>query len=338
MSGDFPSFELAELHTHLGGSISPATYWEIAQDVGYVLPERDYHKFIKYVTISPKDPAPLDEYFDKVYHRLLDNLSSGIRAAKKGVYEIFSGSYRSNQVRLLELRTNPMKHNNDGTVDMDQLIMSMLRGMEQALLAYPKLSAGLIFCLAREFDIARNAVVVEKAIKYRKRGIVGVDFAGPYRDFDAKEYGKLFAKARENGLGLTMHAGEQKSLDYMWKIVEFFKPDRIGHGIYAAYDAKLMKELVKQDIALEICPLANLATKTVENADEMRWILRTFVENGVKFTINTDWAEMIEGNHLREVFKWLYEEKILSEEELRRCNDLAFKRSFIKSSGLEAYL
>jgi adenosine deaminase len=124
----------------------------------------------------------------------------------------------------------------------------------------------------------------------------------------------------------------------MWSVVEILKPDRIGHGVYAAYDPKLMKELVRQDIVLEVCPFANIATKTVENVDEIRWILRTFVENGVKFTINTDWAEMIEHNHLHEVFNWLLKEEILSEEELRHCNELAFKRSFVKSTGLKTYL
>jgi adenosine deaminase len=335
---DFPQYDLAELHTHLGASISPTTYWEIAQDIGFVLPEQDYHEFIKYVTISPDNPTRLEEYWDKVYHKLLDHLSSGVRAAEKGVYEIFSGAYRSNNVRLLELRTNPMKHNNEGTIDLDRLIMAMLRGMEKALLAYPKLSGGLIFCLAREFGYATNKIVIEKAIKYRKRGVVGVDVAGPYNEFDAQEYEELFERARTAGLGATIHTGERKVLDDMWEIVEVLKPDRIGHGVYAAYDAKLMKELVRRDIVLEVCPFANLATKTVENVDEIRWILRTFIENDVKFTINTDWAEMIEGNHLHETFDWLLKEKILSEEELRCRNELAFRRSFIKSSGLKAYL
>jgi adenosine deaminase len=293
---------------------------------------------VKYITISSENPTPLNEYFDKVYHRLLDNLSSGIRAVKKGAYEIFSGAYRSNKVRLLELRTNPMKHNNDAKVDLDQLIMSMLRGMERALLAYPKLSAGLIFCMGFEFDYARNSIIVEKAIKYRKRGVVGVDLAGPYGNFNAHEYKELIERARSFGLGITIHAGEKRSLDSMWEIVEVLNPDRIGHGVFSALDPKLMKELVRRDIALEVCPFANLATKTVENVDEMRWILRTFVENDVKFTINTDWAEMIEGNHLHETFDWLCREEILNEEELLRCNKLAFERSFIKGPGLGAYL
>jgi adenosine deaminase len=124
----------------------------------------------------------------------------------------------------------------------------------------------------------------------------------------------------------------------LWEAVETANPDRIGHGIYAAYEPELMKELVKRDIVLEICPLSNLSTKAVENPDEMKWIIRTLLENKVKITINTDWPEVIKGNHLHEQFVWLRDEGMMSEDELKRCNALAFESSFIPGSGLEVYL
>jgi adenosine deaminase len=289
--------------------------------------------------ISPQKPMPLDEYFDKIYHKLLDKLSSGTKAVERGVYETFSGAYRTNKIRLLELRTNPMKHNNGAEIDLDQLIMAMLRGMEKALLAYPKLSGGLIFCFGREFGQVKNQIIAKKAIKYRGRGVVGIDVAGPYgTGFSFGEYEELFGEVRRAHLGITAHAGERKDHNDMWEVIEILKPQRIGHGICAAYDVELMRELVKRDIVLEICPFSNLATKAVENVEEMRWILRTFIENDVKFTINTDWPEVIEKNHLYEQFNWLRKEKILSDEELQRCNRLAFERTFVPGRGLDAYL
>jgi adenosine deaminase len=335
----FPHYHLADLHAHLGTSISPAILWEIAQDMGFVLPRRDYHDFVKYITISPQNPIPLERYFDTIYHKLLDKLSSGTKAVERGVYETFSGAYRANKIRLLELRTNPMKHNYGAEVDLDQLIMAMLRGMEKALLSYPRLSGGLIFCLGREFNYEKNKIIVEKAIKYRTRGVVGIDLAGPYNsNFAIEEYGNLFEMAHGAGLGVTAHSGEQRSPNDMWKIIEILAPKRIGHGIFAAYDAELMKELIRRDIVLEICPLSNLATEAVKNVDEIRHILRTFIANGVKFTINTDWPEVIENNHLCEEFEWLLSEKILNEDELKMCNNLAFERSFVRGCGIDPYL
>lgn len=335
----FPDFPLAELHAHLGTSIHPAIYWEIAHDHGFKLQQREYHEFKDFVRLSPTNTMPLNDYFDKIYHPLLDRLSSGTHAVERATYEIMSGAYRSNNMQIIELRNNPMKHNHGGEIDLDHVIMAMIRGMERSLLEYPKLSAGLIFILAREFPYKLNEIIVEKAIKYRRRGVVGIDVAGPAtKGFHFKDYQKLIAKAKKAGLKVTTHSGELKETNDMWEALEFVKPSRIGHGIQAAYDKKLMKELVKQDIVLEVCPLSNIVTQAVENVDELRFILRTFIENNVKFCINTDWPEMIERAHLRRQFQFLLNEGILDEEELKRCNKIAFASTFVPGKGLEAYL
>lgn len=334
----FPPYPLAELHAHLGTSINPAIYWQIAHDHGFKLPKRNYHEFIDYITLSLEKKKTINEYFDEIYHPLLDKLSSGTHAVERATYEIMSGAYR-NGITLIELRNNPMKHNNNAELDLDHIIMAMLRGMERALLEYQDLSAGIIFCLAREFSYEQNAIIVEKAIKYHRRGVVGIDFAGPaHPNFHFKDYQALIEKAKKEGLKITAHAGEIKKADDIWEALEFISPPRIGHGIRAAYDKKLMQELVKRDIVLEICPMSNLVTKAVENMDEMKFILRTFAENKVKFTINTDWPEVIENAHLREQFQLLRNKEILSEEELKRCNEIAFQSIFVPKGGLNAYL
>lgn len=335
----YPDFPLAELHAHLGTSIHPAIYWEIAHDHGFKLKQRDYHEFKNFVRLSPSNTMPLNEYFEKIYHPLLDRLSSGTHAVERATYEIMSGAYRSNYMQLIELRNNPMKHNRGGEVDLDHVIMAMLRGMERALLEYPKLSAGLIFILAREFPYEQNEIIVEKAIKYRRRGVVGIDFAGPAtKRFHFKDYAKLVQRAKSKGLRVTTHSGELKEVNDMWDALEYVKPQRIGHGIQAAYDKGLMKELVKRDIVLEICPLSNLVTQAVKDVEELKFILRTFIENKVKFCINTDWPEMIEKAHLKRQFQFLLREQILSKTELKMCNKVAFSSTFIPGKGLEAYL
>lgn len=335
-----PNYPLAELHAHLGTSISPAVLWQIAHDAGIKLPKKEFSEFKKFIQLSRERRMPLNEYFTKVYHPLLDPLSSGVQAVEQATYQTMAGAYRINGVTLIELRNNPMKHNRDAMFDLDYITMAMLRGMERALLAYPQLSAGLIFCMAREFSIKQNMIILEKAIKYRKRGIVGVDIAGPASaKFNFKDYADVFKKAKTAGLKVTVHTGEQRDANDMWDALEYAQPARIGHGILAAYDKSLMKELTKRKIVLEVCPLSNLATKAVENKEEMKFILRTFVENKVPFCINTDWPEIIEGCQLKEQYGFLLDEDILSEEELAACTRVAFDASFIpKKGGLDAYL
>ena len=335
----FPTFPLAELHAHISASTHPAIYWQIAHDQGIKLPRKDYFEFVEYISLSSHKKMTLDEYLSKIMHPILDKLGSGTYALERSMYEIMSGAYRANHITLIEIRNNPMRHNNNGEHDLDLIIMAMLRGMERALLEYRKLSAGIIFCLAREFPIEKNTIIVEKAIKYHRRGIVGIDISGVNKDtFHIKEYKDIIAKAKNAGLKITTHSGETKNDNDMWEAIEYLQPQRIGHGIRAAYDKKLMQELVKQDIVLEVCPMSNLMTKAVENEEEMAFILRTFVENKVKFTINTDWPEMIEGAHLWQQFAMLREKKMLTEEELLHCNQIAFESAFAPLGGLDAYL
>ena len=106
-SSDFPSFPLADLHAHLGASIHPSIYWQIAHDQGFKLPKKQYHEFIEYITISPSKTKSINEYFEEIYHPLLDPLSSGTYAVERATYEIMSGAYRANYIKLIELRNNP---------------------------------------------------------------------------------------------------------------------------------------------------------------------------------------------------------------------------------------
>ncbi len=334
----FPDFPLAELHTHIGSAINPFVYWQIAHEQGEKLPKKDYHEFVEHITLSPNRKMKLNEYLKKIYHPVLDKLSSGTFALEKAMYETMGGAYRNN-IKHIEIRGNIMRHNNNGEQDLDHIIMAMLRGMERAFLEYPNLSGGYIFCLAREFDIEKNAIMIEKAIKYKRRGVVAIDFAGGSNpNFHLKDYKNLIVKAKRAGLAVTTHSGEVDDSNDMWEALEYIKPQRIGHGIKAAYDKPLMKELVKQDIVLEVCPLSNLMTKAVENEEELKFILRTFIENNVKFTINTDWPEMIADAHLWRQFAFLREKGIMTEEELKRCNKIAFASAFAPKGGLNAYL
>jgi len=99
----------------------------------------------------------------------------------------------------MELRFNPMKRNRGGEQDLDHIIAAALRGMDRAVLEYP-IRPGLIFCLDRAFTYSLNEIIVEKAIAYRDRGVVGIDIAGPIvEDFHWGDYGRLFRRARQFG-------------------------------------------------------------------------------------------------------------------------------------------
>jgi len=337
MEPKFPDYPLVELHAHLGASINPAVLWKISQTQGTKLIKRNYKEFKEFITIDSSKNMNLNDYLTKIYHTILDPLSSGTYAVEEAVYEIMSGAYR-NGIEVIELRLNPMKHNNEGRADLDYVILASLRGMERALLEYPELSAGIILCCAREFDYEKNKIIIEKAMKYHRRGVVGIDFAGMGSSkFSYKDYKDIVSEAKKMGLGVTVHTGEVNDANDMREALTLF-PDRIGHGILAYKDKELMREIAARKIVLEVCPSSNIATHAVESYTELKKILNTFIANGVLFTINTDWPELIPEAHLWRQYKYLYEKKLLTKSQLKKCTEIAKNASFIKKKGIAAYL
>ncbi|HYX89932.1 MAG TPA: adenosine deaminase, partial [Myxococcaceae bacterium] len=211
-------------------------------------------------------------------------------------------------VSWIELRFNPMKRNLNSELDLDHIIHAALRGMDRATLEYD-VKAGLIFCLAREFDHKLNAIILEKAIRYRSRGVVGIDLAGTeahaleLKPEVVPQYQDLFERARKAGLRCTVHTGETRGTgaEGVIAVVEKLRPHRIGHGIRAAYDDSAMKLLRERDVVLELCPTSNLHTRAVEGIAELTNIVRTFWDRGVKITFNTDGPYLLDTDMRREV-------------------------------------
>ena len=186
----------------------------------------------------------------------------------------------------------------------------------------------------RTFTADQNAIIVEKAIAWAPRGIVGVDIAGPRPGgarYDYRQVAPMVEAAREAGLGVTIHVGEEggdTGREEIGEVIEVLRPDRIGHGILAAQDPELMAALRDAGIVLEICPTSNLLTKALADEDAVRDTFRTFVEHGVQFTIATDGPEMM-GTHLRDELELLLRIGALDEDELAEANRRGHEVSFI---------
>jgi adenosine deaminase len=317
---------LAELHCHLGGAVTPAIMWSIAHAQGIKLPTRDYWEFRDTITVSDKRNRSFDGYL-QLFH-WTELIQSSPIAVERAVYEVIGGAYRKNNVTTMELRFNPMKRNRGGEQDLDHIIAAASRGMDRASLEYP-VKPGLLFCLDRAFPFELNEIITEKAIAWRDRGVVGIDIAGPESaTFRVADYKRLFRKARQYGLGLTIHTGESGSIDEVARVVELLEPDRIGHGVKAAYDPRAMAMIRERGIVLEICPTSNLNTRVVSGWDEFRWIFDTFRRNEVRFTINTDGPEMLK-TYIRDEMATLGRLGILSVEDLELAAATSLASSFV---------
>jgi adenosine deaminase len=326
---------LAELHTHLGGSVASDIMWSLAHEQGIALPTRDYWEFDRLVTVSDPRGVPDLDALDRIYH-LTELIQSSPLAVDRSVHAAIGGAYRSQGITTLELRFNPMKRNRGGERDLDHIILAAIRGLDRASLEYPQVQAGLILMMDRTFSTRQNMVIVEKAIRYAARGIVGIDIAGPRpggQRFDYTQIRDHVDAAREAGLGVTIHVGEEGGhwgLEELHEVVEVLRPDRIGHGILAAGDQELMAALRNAEITLEICPTSNLLTRALADEHDVRRTFHAFVEHGVPFTIATDGPEMMR-THLRDEFELLLRIGALGADELRAANERGHAAAFSRS-------
>src|SRR5438552_6124481 len=331
---------LAELHTHLGGSVASDILWSLAHEQGIALPVKDYWEFDRLVTVSdPRGVANLDA-LDQIYH-WTELIQSSPIAVERSLHAAIGGAYRSQGITTLELRFNPMKRNRGGERDLDHIILAAIRGLDRASLEYPQVRAGLILMMDRTFSAELNGIIVEKAIRWAARGIVGVDIAGPRIDgarYDYRQIVPMVEEARAAGLGVTIHVGEEGGdvgREEIGEVAEVLRPDRIGHGILAAGDVELMSALRDAEIVLEICPTSNMLTKALPGEDAVRDTLRAFVEHGVQFTIATDGPEMMR-THLRDELDLLRRIGALDEAELAEAHRRGHEASFVRGMRVKA--
>lgn len=327
----FNNVELTELHAHMGSSLSADILWDLAHIQGIRLPTKVFSEFEKIVTL----------YENKTYEEYLlmfdvpELIQSSPEAMLLALETAASGSYRTSNITTLELRFCPWWRTREGERDLDYIITFAIHGIERAMLKYP-IKVGIILEMDRRLTPEQNAIIVKKAIKYKQRGIIGIDLAGPVnrteqsKTFKPSDIKQPVTEAHQAGLGVTIHTGEATGVDEMWEVIEQLTPQRIGHGIACVNDPSLMKKIVDQNIVLENCPSSNLHTSTIKDYLQMKKIFHTFLNHGVKFTINTDGPALLKTT-LRHEYELLLTNDVLSQEQLLQCNSIAHQSTFIHS-------
>src|SRR3989344_3752124 len=329
--------ELTDLHFHLGQAVEPHILRAIAHEQGIKLPSKDYWEFHDLISLRKEGEVTWDDY-----HKLFqwtELIQSSPIAMERTVYEVVSGAYRANNVTLLEPGFNPMFRNRGGERDLDQIILAALRGMERGLTEFPHGRAGLILMLDRRLSYEHNEIIVKKAIKYRTRGVVGIDIAGPMGDgFRYEDYSVLYAKARDKGLKTTVHTGEDGTAEEMAHVLKVLPLDRVNHGFRSYTSPELMEDIRNKDLTLCLCPSSNMKVGFIKDVEHLREILRTLYDNGVKFTINTDNPSMLNTSVINEI-DILRRNNILSEAEIDQTIQWAFEAAFVPTEpGKNLYL
>ena len=270
-----------DLHRHLEGSLRLETLAEIAQEHGIDLPSYDIEQLRPYVQFTDEEPG-FQRFLEKF--KLLRRFYTTREAVKRVAYEAVVDAATDN-VKYLELRFSPSSLAHAQSFPLHEVTEWVIEAVEQAQ-AETGVVARLLCAAVRHdsYDLARE--VIEIAIAYRSRGIVGVDLAGDEVHYSAAPFAPLFKRAADHGLGITIHAGEAGNAANVREAIEILGAQRIGHGIRSIEDSTVVQLLRQHNVALEICPTSNMQTGVVDNFGLHP--LRDLYVLGVNVTINTD--------------------------------------------------
>jgi adenosine deaminase len=266
-----------DLHRHMEGSLRLETLTEVAREHGVDLPTYDIEELRPYVQVT--DDLP-DFYNFLGKMELLRRFYSANEAVERVAYEAIVDASRDG-IQYLELRVSPAGKQ----ISPEAVMECVVKARQRAMREYP-IQVNLLVTVVREFGLAVAGEVLELALAYQDRGVVGLDLAGHERTHPAAPFAGHFQRARQAGLHLTVHAGEIGGADNVRQAVELLEAERIGHGVRAIEDHRVVRVLRERHIALEVCPTSNLQTGVIRAFTQHP--LRDLFHLAVPVTINTD--------------------------------------------------
>lgn len=278
---------MKDLHLHLSGATNQVTLFELIKENGFRTKNSDYWEFIKTVTMDRSKVQSLDEYL-AILH-VIDDAQSYPRAIERCFYEAYRDSYLVG-CEELQLRWNPVKRSQEQKIDLDSLIIAARAGAERAKNFFG-IEGSMLLCMGRDISPAANEAIFNKAIKYLKKGVIGIDVAGSESIPLTDEFDHYYKTLNALGGITTIHCGEtlndntERELQH---VIEVLQPKRIGHGIQIIHFPKLMEIAVKKGIVFEVCLTSNLTTKALADHDQARNLLKTFQKNNVEYVVCTD--------------------------------------------------
>lgn len=216
-----------------------------------------------------------------------------------------------NNIRYAEIFFAPTKLIRNG-LDFDRMVERLDQGAEE--LRADGLEVRYIVDVSRGFGVENAMRNLDLTLANGSSNIIGLGLGGAEQAGPAKDYRPVFEKATAAGLKVVAHAGEDVGPESVWDTIEILGAQRIGHGISAIEDKKLMAELARRAVPLEICPTSNLFTRKYARTLQDHPI-RSFYDSGMYVTVNTDDPTLF-GVDLNDEYMRLYESGIFTVTEL----------------------
>ena len=268
------SLPKAELHIHIEGSLEPELMLSLAKRNDVPLRFKTVEEIRAAYAFSD-----LQSFLDVYYE------GAAVLQTERDFYDLawaYLNRAASDGVRRAEIFFDPQTHTNRG-VPFDVVVSGLHRAVEDA--SDLGVSAALILSFLRHLSPEAAAQTLKDGLRHRVK-IIGVGL-------DSSEVGRppslfegVFRRAREEGLHVVAHAGEEGPPAYIREALDLLHAERIDHGVRVEEDPVLLRRVVKDRIPLTMCPLSNLRLRVVD--DLARHNLKRLLDAGAVVTINSD--------------------------------------------------
>lgn len=310
----------AEIHIHLEGSIRTQTIIDIAKEYKLDLPSFEVPELDRHVKVydQMRDLGAVLAAFT-----IFQNSVTSPNVVERIAWELFEDAAKQN-IHLFEVRFSPDWAFHGHHLDWDECLQGLVHAKERAERDFD-MPIGYIAITSRSMGPESCVKTVDWAIRH-KEYFVGVDLADAEDLYPVRDFAKPILKAKEAGLKVTVHSGENTTASAVVDTIQTLQPDRIGHGIHIIEDMKAVELVKEHGITLEVNPWSNYLTNSVRTIQEHP--LKKLFDLGVKVTINSDDPELLETN-LNNEYRIANEILGMSMEEIMMCNRYACEASFL---------
>jgi len=270
-----------DLHRHLEGSLRLETLTCIALEHGVDLPSYDLEKLRPYVQVTEDYHPDFHRFLEKF--RLLRRFYKTEQAIDRIAYEAVVDAAADN-LKYLELRFNPVALAREKGFRYSDVMDWVWQAASRAQAEHDIIVRLIVSLTRQEPESAEE--VVQAAIQRRDRGIVALDLSGDEVSYPLQPFISLFNRARADGLGLIVHAGEAGGPENVREAIELIGPERIGHGVRSIANSDVVRMVRDRGVTLEMCPTSNYQTGVMRLMKHHP--LPDFYRLGIKVTLNTD--------------------------------------------------
>jgi adenosine deaminase len=265
----------AELHCHLEGSVPPVLARELAARNGLDLPDGLFDANDDYAW---KDFLSFLDSYDRVCSVLRKPRDFG-----DILYDYLQRTAAEGAV-YVEMFCSPERPKALG-IPYATWLGALVDAVDRAKRDFG-IEARLIAICIRHLGPDRALGLAQQVVAEPHPYVVALGMGGDEGKFAPADFAPAYRLAHEKGLGCTIHAGEVRGPESVWAAIRDLPVTRIGHGVRSSEDPKLLEELVRRGIALEVCPGSNVALGLYP--DRAAHPLPRLIEAGVRVTLSSD--------------------------------------------------